>query len=61
MDKRTGKKTINQRAPIADVGLPSYTLDEVVDFWLRVKRGKNLKERRIEQINKTRKSIYGED
>lgn len=48
MDKRTGKKTVSQRTPIADVGLPSYTLDEAVDFVVKVKRANNLKERTIE-------------
>lgn len=48
MDKRTGKKTVGQRTPIAEVGLPSYTLDEAVDFVVKVKRANNLKERTIE-------------
>ncbi|GGG08520.1 site-specific integrase [Paenibacillus aceti] len=48
MDKRTGKKTLNQREPIADVGLPSYTLNEAVDFVVKVKRANNLKEGTIE-------------
>lgn len=48
MDKRTGKKTLTQRTPIADVGLPSYTINEAVDFVVKVKRANNLKERTIE-------------
>jgi integrase/recombinase XerD len=48
MDKRTGKKTLTQRTPIAEVGLPSFTLEEAVDFVVKVKRANNLKERTIE-------------
>lgn len=36
-----------ERRPIADVGLPSYTLNEAVDFVIKVKRANNLKERTI--------------
>lgn len=48
MDKRTGKKTLTQRTPIAEVGLPSFTLEEAVEFVVKVKRANNLKERTIE-------------
>ncbi|WP_373230398.1 tyrosine-type recombinase/integrase [Cohnella sp.] len=47
MDKRTGKRTVNERVPIAEVGLPSYTLEEAVVFVMRIKRAKNLKEKTI--------------
>ncbi|OZQ66537.1 tyrosine-type recombinase/integrase [Paenibacillus odorifer] len=47
MDKRTGKRTLTERTPIADVGLPSFTLEEAVDFVVKVKRANNLKERTI--------------
>lgn len=47
MDKRTGKKTLTQRTPIAEVGLPSFTLEEAVDFVVKIKRANNLKEKTI--------------
>lgn len=47
-DKRTGRRTVMERQSIADVGLPSYTLREAVDFVMNVKRAKNLKERTID-------------
>lgn len=47
MDKRTGKRTVTDRTPIADVGLPSYTIEEAVDFVVKIKRANNLKERTI--------------
>lgn len=46
-NKRTGRKTVTDRQPIADVGLSSFTLEEAVDFVMNVKRAKNLKERTI--------------
>lgn len=48
MDKRTGRKTVNGRTPIAEVGLPSFTLEEAVEFVMKVKRAKNLKERTLD-------------
>lgn len=47
MDKRTGRRTLTGRTPIADVGLPSYTIEEAVDFVIKIKRANNLKERTI--------------
>lgn len=47
MDKRTGRKTVNTRQPIVNVGLPSYTLSEALDFVINIKRANNLKERTI--------------
>lgn len=47
MDKRTGRKTVNARQPIMDVGLPSYTLQEAVEFVVSIKRANNLKGRTI--------------
>lgn len=47
MDKRTGKRTVTQRVPIADGGIPSYTLEEAVDYVIKIKRASNLKERTI--------------
>lgn len=47
MDKRSGRKTISERMPIANVGLPSYTLEEAVEFVMKVKRAGNLKERTL--------------
>lgn len=48
MDKRTGKKTVSSRQPIAEVGLPSYTLREAIDYVMRIKRASNLKEKTID-------------
>lgn len=47
MDKRKGKRIVGQREPAANIGLPSYTLEEAVDFVVRIKRANNLKERTI--------------
>ncbi|WP_225445990.1 phage integrase SAM-like domain-containing protein [Paenibacillus arenosi] len=52
MDKRTGKRTVNTRQPIANVGLPSYSLQEAIDFVIKVKRAKNLKEGTIKDYIK---------
>jgi len=48
IDKRKGKRTLNERQPIGDVGLPSYTLQEAVDYVMTVKRAKNLKSRTLD-------------
>ncbi|RAV19515.1 tyrosine-type recombinase/integrase [Paenibacillus contaminans] len=47
-DKRKGKRTVTERVPAAEVGLPSYTLEEAVAYVVRVKRARNLKERTID-------------
>ncbi|ANA80169.1 integrase [Paenibacillus glucanolyticus] len=47
MDKRTGRKTVGTRQPIVNVALPSYTLQEAVDFVIKIKRANNLKGRTI--------------
>lgn len=47
-DKRTGRKQITERQPVETVGLPSYTLEEAVEFVVKVKRAKNLKGRTID-------------
>jgi integrase/recombinase XerD len=47
VNKRTGRPTLNERNPIDYVALPSYTLGEAVDFVMKVKRAKNLKERTL--------------
>lgn len=47
-NKRTGRKTVNERTPIAEVGLPSCSLEEAVEFVMKVKRAKNLKERTLD-------------
>lgn len=47
MDKRTGRKTVQARRPIVDVGLPSYSLAEAMDFVVKVKRANNLKEKTL--------------
>ncbi|WP_416293057.1 tyrosine-type recombinase/integrase [Paenibacillus illinoisensis] len=47
MDKREGRKTVQTRRPMADVGLPSYTLEEAVEFVVKVKRANNLKDKTI--------------
>lgn len=46
-DKRTGRHTVTNRTPIVSVGLPSYSLEEAVEFVVKLKRAKNLKERTI--------------
>jgi integrase/recombinase XerD len=48
MDKRTGRKTVNERKPIAEVGLPSFSLEEAVEFVMKIKRAKNLKGRTLD-------------
>ncbi|MFK4475206.1 integrase [Paenibacillus sp. RC73] len=48
MDKRMGRKTISARKPVVDTGLLSYTLEEALDFVVKVKRANNLKERTID-------------
>lgn len=48
MDKRTGRKQITDCQPLEYVGLPSYTLEEALEFVMKVKRAKNLKERTID-------------
>ncbi|MDO3681623.1 tyrosine-type recombinase/integrase [Paenibacillus ehimensis] len=47
-DKRMGRKTVTDRKPIENVGLPAYTLEEAVEFVMKVKRAKNLKERTLD-------------
>ncbi|AWB46708.1 hypothetical protein DCC85_22715 [Paenibacillus sp. CAA11] len=47
MDKRTGRKTVGQRVPIEVTALPSYSLEEAQDYFIKVKRANNLKERTI--------------
>jgi integrase/recombinase XerD len=47
MDKRNGRKTVMERKSTQHVRLSSYTLEEAVDFVMKVKRAKNLKERTI--------------
>ncbi|MEV2908370.1 tyrosine-type recombinase/integrase [Paenibacillus larvae] len=47
VDKRTGRKQVTTRQAIHDVKLPSYSLREAVDFVVRIKRSRNLKERTI--------------
>lgn len=48
MDKRIGRKTIMERKPVEIIGLPSYTLEEAVEFVMRVKKANNLKVRTID-------------
>jgi integrase/recombinase XerD len=48
MDKRIGRKTVTERQPIENIALPSYNLEEAVDFVINVKRAKNLKDRTID-------------
>lgn len=48
MDKRTGRKTITQRDPVVVKWTPSYSLEDALDFVVKVKRANNLKERTIE-------------
>ncbi|MBE1443911.1 tyrosine-type recombinase/integrase [Paenibacillus sp. OAS669] len=47
-DKRAGRKQVMGRQPVEYVELPSYTLEEAVEFVVKVKRAKNLKERTID-------------
>ncbi|MCR2805317.1 tyrosine-type recombinase/integrase [Paenibacillus soyae] len=47
VNKRVGRRTVNERTPIADVGLNTFTLQEAVTFVMKVKRAKNLKPRTI--------------
>jgi len=48
-DKRKGKRQVWEREiDVSDEALPSYTLDEAVDFVVKVKRSKNLKQRTID-------------
>lgn len=42
-DKRVGRRTITERKLITAAGLPSFTLEEAVEFVMKVKRAKNLK------------------
>lgn len=46
-DKRKGRMQVGERREIINVSLPSYTLSEAVEFVLKVKRSKNLKERTL--------------
>jgi integrase/recombinase XerD len=48
IDKRKGKRAITERVTANQpVALPSYTLEEAVDFVIQVKRANNLKERTL--------------
>lgn len=46
-DKRKGKRILSDRRPV-DVGIPSYTLQEAVEYVMTVKRAKNLKRRTLD-------------
>lgn len=48
MDKRSGKPTLTGRTPIVNVALPAYSLDDAIDFVIKVKRAKNLKDKTID-------------
>jgi integrase/recombinase XerD len=48
-DKRKGKRQVWEREiDVSDEALPSYTLEEAVDFVVKVKRSNNLKQRTID-------------
>ncbi len=66
-DKRTGRRTVTERRPTAVVGLPSFTLEEAVEFVMKVKRAKNLKpktlagyEQNMRYFNEWAKGWYGD-
>lgn len=46
-DKRTGRKQVLKRVEMEEVGLPSFTLGEAIQFVVKLKRARNLKERTI--------------
>jgi integrase/recombinase XerD len=48
-DKRTGRKQVIKRMEVKEVGLPSFTLSEAVQYVIVLKRAKNLKERTVKE------------
>lgn len=47
MDRRIGKRQVMRRDPVINVNLPEYTIEEALEFFVKVKRANNLKERTI--------------
>jgi len=46
-DKRTGRKQVVERVTMRDEGVPSLSLEDAVEFVMKIKRANNLKEKTL--------------